>query len=77
LCGRRFNRAAPYGYVAICGTNEARPGFGFHEGRVCQQFAIQADARICPGTGGGAVQDMQLICVIDLRLWFFKGDGPA
>jgi hypothetical protein len=77
LHGGRFNRAATHCHFAISGPNEFWPRFGFHEGGVCQQFTIQSDARIRPGAGRGAMQNMQLICVIDLRLWFFKGDGSA
>jgi hypothetical protein len=44
---------------------------------VRQQFAIQADSGIRPGTRRSTMQNMQLIGAIDFRLRLLECNAPA
>jgi len=57
--------------------NEAWPRFGFHERRVRQQFTVQSDAGIRPGARSRAMQNVQLIGAIDLRLRLLERNSAA
>src|SRR5262245_403362 len=74
---RSFDHAAVHGDFAVTRMHEVRPRFGFHERRVLQKFAVQANPGIRPSTRSRAMQNVQLIGAIDLRLRLLESDGAA